>query len=162
MKTEARTRFLNVDLDIFSTVPLDKIVESFGEKVTVLYCGRWGKLYSAHVETFDSGWRGNPTTIIRQLVALVKVLPPTARELWDHAKSRQFNIGIQGGSRSPLYELRLSPKTINEVVSVNGTIIFTVYAPEHVPPKQQKNRKGITAKPSNNGMHRIANKSGSR
>jgi hypothetical protein len=151
MKNKTGTRFLNVDLDIFSTVRLNKIVKAFGENVTVLYCGRWGDLFSAHVETFDSGWRANPTSVIRQLVALVKALPPAERKLWDQAKSREFNIGIEAASRSPLYELRLSPRTLREVNSVNGTIIFTVYAPEHVP-KARRNTKGTTGKASNQAL----------
>lgn len=48
MEDEKRTQFLNVDLDIFSKVPLDRIVDAFGEKVFVLHAGKWGRRYSAH------------------------------------------------------------------------------------------------------------------
>jgi hypothetical protein len=151
MNTKTGTRFLNVDLDIFSTVRLNKIVKAFGESVTVLYCGRRGNLFSAHVETCDSGWRGTPTSLIRQLVALVKALPPAERRLWDQAKSREFNIGIEAASRSKFYEMRLSPRTLREVNSVNGTIIFTVYAPEHVP-KAPRNTKDTKGRASNKAL----------
>ena len=150
MKKKTGTRFLNVDLDIYSTTRLNKIVKAFGQKVTVLYCGRWGDLFGARVETYDSVLRANPTTVIRQLVALVKALPPAERRIWDQAKAREFNIGIEAASRSPLYELRLSPKTLREVNSVNGTVIFTVYAPEHVP--HARRTKETTGKASNKAL----------
>jgi len=44
------TRFLNVDLDIQSTSPLDSLVKAFGRRILVLHVGKEGRDYSAHLE----------------------------------------------------------------------------------------------------------------
>lgn len=139
---EESTRFLNVDLDIFSRVPLDPIATAFGEKTVVLHVGKWGRRYSAHFELADSGYvppTASAATIVKQadrlirrFVGLVERLPLPARRLWNQAHSREFNIGIEAAARSPLFEQRLEPGTIDAVARVNGRIVITVYAPERL------------------------------
>jgi len=80
MIDDEETRFLNVDLDIISRVPLNAVVEAFGKMAFVLYVGRRGRLYSAHVEMSDSGYRDNAEQLIQRLAKLVKKLPPTSVE----------------------------------------------------------------------------------
>ena len=134
------TRFLNVDLDIIARVPLDAVVEAFGEKAFVLYVGRRGRLYSAHVEMSDS-YRDNADQLIKKILALVKRLPRDTRRIWDQAISREFNIGIEAAHKSPVYVLRLKQDTLRDVISVNGTIVVTVYPPEIINRLQQTTRQ---------------------
>ena len=128
------TQFLNVDLDMFSQVPLDPIVEAFGTKVFVLHVGKWGRRYSAHVELSDSGTDKRADRLVRRLVGLVKKLPRRARSVWNEAESREFNLGIEAAARSRMFELRLEPETLKAVASVGGRIVITVYAPERLSP----------------------------
>jgi hypothetical protein len=134
MENEEGTQFLNVDLDIFSRVPLDPIVEAFGKKVFVLHVGKWGRRYSAHVELSGSGADKRADLLVRRLVGLVKELPRGARRVWNEAESREFNLGIEAARRSQMFELRLQPETLEAVASVDGRIVITVYAPERLPP----------------------------
>jgi hypothetical protein len=126
------TQFLNVDLDVFSKVPLDPIVDAFGKKVFVLHAGKWGRRYSAHFELTDSGRGQQGDQLIRRFVELVKRLPRRARRLWNEADRREFNIGIEAAVRSQIFELRLQPRTLEAVARVGGRIVVTVYAPERV------------------------------
>src|SRR5262245_42478097 len=48
-KQEA-SKFLNVDLDIYSSSPLDSLVKTLGRQVITLYAGREGRRHSAHLE----------------------------------------------------------------------------------------------------------------
>jgi hypothetical protein len=130
MNADQGTEFLNVDLEIFSRTRLDPLVEAFGEKVFVLGVRQLGRLYFASVELNEAG---TPDKLIRRMVALVKKLPRPARSLWNRAKSRDFNIGIEAAARSTAFELRLESQTLEAVTTVDGRIIITVYAPERLP-----------------------------
>jgi hypothetical protein len=70
--------------------------------------------------------------LMRRMVGLVKRLPRPARRLWNQAKSREFNIGIEAAARSTTFELGLEPKTLAAVASVGGRVVVTVYAPERI------------------------------
>ena len=134
------TQFLNVDLDIFSKAPLDPIVEAFGKKVCVLYVGKWGRRYSAHFELAGSGAETEKQAdrLVRRLVALVKRLPRQARRLWNEADAKEFNLGIEATVKSPLFELRIQPETLDAVARVGGRIVITVYAPVRLSPGGQR------------------------
>ncbi len=125
------TTLLNVDLDILSQSRLEPLVEAFGEHVVVLHVGPEGRrLHGAHVELSTGSSSKNADGLIRGLVALVKRLPRSSRRLWNTAKSREFNIGVQAAHKPHLFELRLDPETLDAVASVGGRIVVTVYAAE--------------------------------
>jgi len=122
-----RTRFLNVDLDIYSKTNLKPLVTALGNEVLVLYSGREGRLWSAHLELPEQPQ--NPEGAIRRLAALIPALPPAAQRLWYAATRREFNIGVQAGSRPHAREIKLAPGTIHKVASLEARLVVTVYAP---------------------------------
>jgi hypothetical protein len=126
------TRFLNVDLDIISKVPLDPIVEALGDRVFLLYAGRRGRKHGAHFELTGYSRQPQADRLIRRFVKCIEELPRSARRLWDTADVREFNIGIEATNRSPAFELRLRPATLTDVARVNGQIVITVYAPHRL------------------------------
>jgi hypothetical protein len=123
------TKFVNVDLDIFSRVPLKGLVDAMGEEAVVLYVGGEREKYEAHVELASSHPGMTAARAIIGLTRLVKRLPPRYRKLWDSAKSREFNIGIEAGLEPHSFELRLDRRTVDAVREVGGTLVVTVYAP---------------------------------
>jgi hypothetical protein len=126
------TQFLNVDLDVFSGLPLDALATALGDQVFVLYVGKWGRLHSAHFEL--AGYTRNPHAdrLIGRFVQLIRRLPRQARRLWDTAEIREFNIGIEAAQKAPAFELRLQPETLAAVASIRGRIVVTVYPPDRV------------------------------
>jgi hypothetical protein len=119
-----------LDLDIFSRVSLKGLVDAMGEEALVLYVGGAGRKYEAHVELASSGHLGmTADRTIRGLARLVKCLPPSYRKIWDLAKSREFNVGIEAGLEPHSFELRLDRRTVDAVRDVGGTLVVTVYAP---------------------------------
>jgi hypothetical protein len=122
------TTFLNVDLDIWSRAPLDDLVTAFGRKVVVLYVGKEGRQYGAHLEVGVPPADADRT--IRRFVTLVDSLPRSPRKIWDSARVRQFNVGIQAGASPPAYELRLQPATVEAVAGIGARIAVTIYAPD--------------------------------
>ena len=125
------TRFLNIDLDIWSRSPLDVLADAFGTRVCVLHVGREGRLFSAHVELATLS--RDPDRLIRRFVALVRDLPRAARRLWNQARVREFNLGIQAGTNPYSYGLRLEPETLRAMASVDARFGLTVYAPPAAP-----------------------------
>jgi hypothetical protein len=142
MSDQERTHLLNVDLDIVSDSPLEALVEAFGEKVDVLHVGKWGRRFGARLEAGGGGDEDDPNGLIDRLVAAVEALPKSRRKLWNTARSREFNVGIEAAVRSPLFEWRVHPKTLVAVLRVDGRIVVTVYAPERMPKPPRRRARG--------------------
>lgn len=122
------TRFLNVDLDIWSTSPLQPLVKAFGPKVFALHVGKeTRRRHGAHLELAGGADRQNPDELIGRFVKLVKRLPRSARRSWNRASVREFSIGVQAATKPFSYELRLQPKTLRAAASVNARVVLTVY-----------------------------------
>lgn len=116
---------MNVDLDIVSRVPLDGLVEAMGKRVFVLYVGGEGRRHEAHVELASSHMGMPADRTIMGLIALVKKLPRRSRKIWDAARSRDFNVGIEAGLEPHRYELRLKQRTIDALAEVGGDVVIT-------------------------------------
>jgi hypothetical protein len=129
---EERTTFLNVDLDIISKSRLEPLVAAFGKKVSVLYVGPERSLYGAHLELGGPRFPKSADMAIRALAALVRQLPRKVRRLWNHARVKDFNIGIQGGYRPHCSVFPLNVETINAVARLGARVVVTVYSPLEV------------------------------
>lgn len=124
------TRYLNVDLDIVSDAPLDAVVRAMRKNVVVLHLGRIGRRHEAHLELASSRTRMTAERTVRRLVDLVNRLPSRHRAMWDAARSRAFNVGIEAGTQPRSYELRLEPATLRAAADVAADLVVTVYAPD--------------------------------
>lgn len=120
--------FMNVDFDVLSGSPLQPLATAFGRAVSVLYVGREGRLYGAHFELADS-YEKDADALMQEFVDLVRGLPPNVRKLWNGAKSRNFNVGIQSALKPHCHELRLTAETLAAVARVRGSVVITTYAP---------------------------------
>lgn len=125
-----RTHYLNVDLDILAPVPLDDLVRGFGDAALILYVGGARRKYEAHVELASSRMSSSADHTIIALARLVQRLPPRHRKVWNSAKLREFNIGIQAGFEPHGFELHLQQRTVDAISAVQGTLAVTVYAPD--------------------------------
>jgi hypothetical protein len=126
--SEEFTHFLNVDLDIYSKYDLQPLVTAMGDKVFVLYVGRYKRTYRAHLELPGSGLSKSPDSTLRKYCALIRTLPRAAVELWNAAKVRDFNVGVQAWTQPNSFEIAIAPETVRAASEVNARIVFTVYA----------------------------------
>jgi hypothetical protein len=161
------THYINVDLDIVSSVPLDDLVRAMGEDAFVLYVGRARRKYEAHLELASSHRGMSADETIAGLTRLIQVLPPSQRKVWDSAKVREFNIGIEAGLAPHGFELRLDRRTLDAVSDVRATLVVTVYALDLQEAKARGRRQGKDAEPatsplgrSNTRLQRTAKKRG--
>jgi len=119
------SQFLNVDLDLWSKSSLEPLIKAFGRKIVLLHAGKDGKEYRAHLELASAS--DNADVVLRRFVTLVEALPRPAKAVWNRARVREFNIGVQGAARPHSFELGLTNATIRAVARVNARIGMTVY-----------------------------------
>jgi hypothetical protein len=131
------THFLNVDLDIHSSRDLQALVTNLGQKVIVLYAGRIKRTYRAHLELAKITKTADAT--IRCFCALIKALPRVDRDLWNSAKVRDLNIGVQAGTQPHSCEFVVALETFKAAHELGARIVFTVYAPEQPTKTLRKN-----------------------
>ena len=128
--TDKSTHFLNVDLDVYSRSNLEPLVGALGKRVHVLYLGRPRQTYEAHLEiAIAPRYPESPDRTIKKFAALINSLPKPARKLWDTAKRRDFNIGLQAAMQPHALEFALAPETVRAAASLNARIVITIYAP---------------------------------
>lgn len=70
----------------------------------------------------------DPDPLIRQFVPLIRGLPPAAREVWDRATRRVFDIGFQSRREPASATHLLTAAALREVVEIGAEIAVTVYA----------------------------------
>src|SRR5262245_7924657 len=139
LHTDNETRFLNVDVDVWAKANLEPLVAALGNKVLVHYVGAQAAEQSAHF-SLASAHGKDPDTIIRRLVALIDKLPPRARLLWNRARARDFNVGVQAGIAPYSHEIVLRETTLDLVARVRGRIVVTTYASEVRSPRPTRRR----------------------
>ena len=137
--------FLNVDLDIYSKVDLQPLVDALGNDVSILFVGRVRRTYEAHLELRYSH-KKTPSKIIQSLCKLIEMLPSDARQLWDEARLRTFDIGIDAPSRNGYFRSAISPEAVIAAAKIGAQIAITVYGPMKVPETSKGKRTAQVAK----------------
>ncbi len=119
------TRFANVDLDVRGANDLGPLIVALGGKVILIH-HQPGVFVSFEWSNCGSG----PDDTIVGLLDLIEALEPPARQAWDNADQRAFNIGINAGAEpySSIYAVK--PQTLKRLAAVNGMLEVTVYAPQ--------------------------------
>jgi hypothetical protein len=139
------TCFLNVDLDIEAPYDLAPLVKALGRRIYDLHTGALGDGFQTHLEFH--GARGQPSTAamaIEGFVGLLAKLRPKAKQLWNKATRRDFNIGIQSGARPFTFELDIPSDLLSAVARLRGRIVVTVYSAQ--PKHSQRRRRRPTSR----------------
>jgi hypothetical protein len=124
---EEESHFVNVDLDIYSASNLEPLVAAMGKRVDVLFLGGIKRTYQARLELCKT--IHTPDATILGFCALILMLPKAERKLWDGAKIRELNIGLQIRMKPTTYKIMLSEKTVRAASEVNARIKITMYSP---------------------------------
>jgi hypothetical protein len=134
----AESCFLNVALEVFSKSDLKPLATALGSKIHIRFLGTEFRLFKAYVDLVLQP--KTPEIGILRFCKLIKQLPPSARDLWDSAKSRSFDIGIEAPKRGNHYWSAVGSKAIRAAAEVGAQIAITVYAPMKVvrKPKQMQ------------------------
>ncbi len=118
------SRFLSVAFLVFSKSDLQPLVTSLVKSVNVLYVGRERRSYKVCLQV--PGMPKSPESAIRRFCMLIQKLPRPARKLWDGAKMRMLDIGIDSTPEGT-YWFEISAETVAEVAKLNAIIAVTAY-----------------------------------
>jgi hypothetical protein len=126
-----KTHLMEVHLDIQSNVNLQPLADAFGTDIQVHYSKLVnGGVYEARVGL--SEFHEFPDRTVTLLCKAVCELPESARNLWDSASVRTFDIGIEAAVRST-YWFALTPKTLKTLAELGAQVVVTVYGPDDFP-----------------------------
>jgi len=123
----SKTSFISVTLEVFSKSDLQPLVAAFGSKVRVHYLGKEFRLFKAYLDIVEQA--KSPKTSILRYCRLIQRLPPQERAIWDAAKSRSFDIGIEAPNAGAYYWSAVSSEAIHAAAEVDAQIAISVYGP---------------------------------
>ena len=122
-----KTTFLNVDLRVYSKSDLQPLIDAMGDKIKRLYVGRERRMFKAQLEL--AAQPKSPESAVRGYCKLIQELPPAARKLWDTARTREFDIGIEAPAATKFYWFSIAPTVIKASSEINAFIVVTIYGP---------------------------------
>lgn len=119
-------QFLNVDVDLFGPFDREALVRGFGDRISVLRNEE--NEDGEAVVSFESSV-ATPTFpgVVSELIALVHALPSDARDAWDRATRRVFDIGIRSGFDLHSIQWRLSAEQVAALASLGVEVTITLY-----------------------------------
>jgi len=122
---EQPTHFLNVDLELESPTEMSPLIDALARRAFVLQHDSSGTTHRATIELNREP--RDPDAALEAFGKLVRALPLSAREAWNQAAVRDFNIGVQAGTTPPHFELTLAPGALAVASELRARIVLTVY-----------------------------------
>lgn len=116
--------FLNVDLDVETDADLTPLVKALEPYACSLERPPGRASFELNVPVAPTA----PEPLIREFLRLLELLPPDAREVWNRASRRAFDIGIQSLRRPSSETHRLATATLRHAAEVGAEIAVTVYS----------------------------------
>ncbi len=121
-------RFINVDLDIESTKPVDYLcLELSTSDIHHLHCGPTGRGYLARLECANGGDSCEPDSIINQFCDAIERLDERASAEWQAANFRCFDLGYETTGLDQRWCSTLRHSTLSRVVALGASVAFTAY-----------------------------------
>ncbi len=117
--------YLNTDLEIESLHDLSKIVDEFGEGVSVLHHGEIRGYQQASFEI--AGNTNGADEVINYFCSLVENLSKEVRLIWDGSCSRTLDVGYESGTLPSSFRSEIRASTIKRVAEIGASIIITIY-----------------------------------
>jgi len=135
---DQRPYFLNVDLDIESASSLRSLQKEFGKRVVGLFSGRMNGRHWLRLET--AKLTKTLETTVSELCALVEKLSPQGRKLWDRARTKEFNIGLETRfSSHHANRFAMRPSTLRRITKLGANVAVTLYKEEKAEPAHAAN-----------------------
>jgi hypothetical protein len=120
-------RYINTDLDLVASVPLDDLVaslESLGVFPLHVTLGDDGLWYCT-LETEND--HNEPEPNIAAMLSAIESLPAGAMKIWNDCAKREFNIGYDCGDEPWAFNQGLSNETLRRMAECGSTFRVTLY-----------------------------------
>jgi hypothetical protein len=133
-----QTRYINTDLDLFSTVDLTPLTAAFeSQGVFALHVtSREDGCWSAILET-DAQYE-DPESNIAAILSVIEKFDEPERGVWQSLKLREFNIGYDCGIEPWAFNQGLSNALLQRVAEVGASLRVTSYPSESLHKKSQR------------------------
>jgi hypothetical protein len=118
-------QYVNTDLEIESSQDVSRIVEEFGEDVSVLFHGTIKSYRAASFEI--QGISREADDAINYFCSLIESFHEDVRGIWDKCVSRVFNIGYESGDSPNSYTSELRASTIQRLAKIGASVVITIY-----------------------------------
>jgi catechol 2,3-dioxygenase-like lactoylglutathione lyase family enzyme len=125
MRVIDQRSFLNVDLELAVDIEPGALISAFEPHAVVLARPAGRVAFELNTPVCPS----TPEPLVRRFAQLIKALPPEARQVWDRATQRVFDIGIHAFAGAPTEGHRLSLAALQDAVDIGAEIAITVYTP---------------------------------
>jgi len=123
---DGATEFLNIDLDIRSRRSLGPLAAAWPRAQRPLRLD--GRPNPHWLILSGPGTSNSAEAVARALLKQVEGLPRAARQSWNLASRRTFDIGVQAGMHPSAFEEVLQPETVRRIASIGAQVQITVYA----------------------------------
>jgi hypothetical protein len=133
-KVEPGAVYLNVDLEIRSRSNLRPLVDALRRRLFVLHAGRVRGVFFASFEV--GGVTLPPDAAIGRLARALSDLPPSLRRLWEGARDRVFDIGLEKTTGRGRFPLALRQETVKTIARLDARVALTLYS--HVSGQRRK------------------------
>jgi hypothetical protein len=139
---EEEASFINVDLDVQAPYDLGPLVRALGQQVTDLHTCAVDGQFQSHLEiALREDMPSDADSTIQEFVRLLAQLPPAEKQLWNGATERDFNIGIQAGTKPHAFVFALSAQTLASAVELGARVVVTTYAVDFKYLERQQRRR---------------------
>lgn len=117
-------RYITGDMDFFSKVDLDFIVQEIGEK----YCAHANGWINGEYQVSLGGIScSEPEDTIADFCELVENLSPKSRSLWSDCSSRVIDIAFESGNEPRSVTYQVSQDLMNRLNKLQISIAITLY-----------------------------------
>jgi hypothetical protein len=121
-------RFLNLDIDLWSTVDLAPLATHFDLAACLLHCGHHAGEFHLTAEPLIGGHANvDAVTCTRELLATLASLPVALRELFDGCHRRVFDYGFDGGLEAAPCSIDLPAVEVSRIAEMGIDIRVTIY-----------------------------------
>jgi hypothetical protein len=123
-------KYLNVDVEVFSRSDLVPLREGLGDDVSVHYCGEsepGNFLLAMELAGSIALDSPGPDRTAKGFCGLIESLTGPAREAWESAYDRVFDIGYDAVLDRACGQPVLSPTTLQQIGSLNARLALSVY-----------------------------------
>lgn len=126
----SQARFLNLDLELRSSVDLSLLSNYFDEFASVLFHGKVGNEFRLTVETATGGLEGDtPERCSRDMLDLLENLPQDLSMSLEQCIGRSFDYGFESGTERPPVSADLPLEILKRIIALGLSQRITLYPP---------------------------------
>jgi plasmid stabilization system protein ParE len=125
-----KLHFLNVDLDMLFKREPKILLRELGRRVAVLYSGPHPTGHLVVLELASSSQAKDPHKPLRKWIRLLGTLSPAAKQEFENALSRVFDLGFDVANAGRFDRIELPKELLVKLAKLGASYAVTLYAAE--------------------------------